>query len=92
MALAYEIEVLIPALASLPMAVMTTDCNGIIRWANTCLCDLTGYAVEEIVGQNVESLESESTTNSLHDILQHVIAAGEPARVNDIETPSQAVY
>ena len=78
MPLAREIEVLTPALTSLPIAVMATDCSGVIRWANTCLCNLTGYAVEELVGQNVEMLEPENTTHSRREILQHVISAGEP--------------
>ena len=78
MPLAREIEVLTPALTCLPIAVMATDCNGVIRWANTCLCNLTGYAVEELVGQNVEMLESENTTHSRREILQRFIAAGEP--------------
>ena len=59
---------------------MTTDCNGVVRWANACLSNLTGCASDEIVGQNAEMLESENTTHPMHDILQHVVASGEAWR------------
>jgi PAS domain S-box-containing protein len=56
MALAPEVEVLLPTLTFLPMAAMITDFNGIVRWTNASLGDLTGYAVDEIAGQNAEML------------------------------------
>ena len=64
----------------LQMAVMTTDCNGIIRSANACLSKLTGYAIDEIVGQNAGMLEPEGTLHPLHEILRHVVASGDPLR------------
>jgi PAS domain S-box-containing protein len=78
MALAQEVEVLIPTLAALPLAVMTTECNGVVSWANAGLSDLTGYAVDEIVGQSAEILESKDATHPLHDIVHRVVACGEP--------------
>jgi PAS domain S-box-containing protein len=83
-ALALEIGVLIPTPASLPMAVMRTDCNGVIRWANAYNTYLTGYAVEEIVGQNAGILLSEDTAHALHELLRHVIAMGETWRGQSI--------
>ena len=80
MAIPIEIEVLIPALASLPMAVMITDREGFIRWANSYFYRLTTYAAEEIAGRHVEMLEPEKTAQSRHGILQQMAAAGEPWR------------
>ena len=79
-----DIEILIPTLASLPMAVMTTDCNGVVRWANACLSRLTGYAIDEIVGQNAKMLEPEDTMHPLHKVLEHVAASGEPWRGDSV--------
>ena len=78
MSLAHELEVLTPVLTSLPIAVIATDCDGVIRWANTRLRNLTGYTVEDLEGRNVVMLESGNTTHSCGEILQYVVAAGEP--------------
>ena len=67
MALASEVHVLLSTLESLPMALMATDGNGVIRWANACLTNLTGYAVEEIVGQNAGILMAANTSNVLRE-------------------------
>jgi PAS domain S-box-containing protein len=79
-ALAQEVQVLLPTLASLPMAAMITDCNGVVCWANPCLGELTGYAVGEIVGQEARLLLAEDATHAHREILQHVVASGEPWR------------
>jgi len=68
MALPREVEVLLPALASLPLAALITDSIGIVSWANAGLSDLTGYAVDEIVGQSVGILESKHATHPIHDL------------------------
>lgn len=78
MDLAPQVEALIPTLAALPTAVMTTDCEGVICWANACLSALTGYAVDEIVGRNAGVLLSGDPAHSYHDVLEHVVASGEP--------------
>ena len=83
MVLPREVEVLLPALASLPLAALITDSNGIVDWANAGLSDLAGYAVDEIVGQNVGMLESKHSTHPIHDSLQHV-ASGEPWEADSI--------
>ena len=79
-----NVEVLIPTLASLPMAVMTTDCDGLVRWANGCLSKLTGYTVDEIVGHNAGMLEPKESKHPLNDILHHVVASGEPWRGDSV--------
>ncbi len=80
MVLAHQVEVLIPTLASLPVAVMATDRNGVICWANACLSALTGYAADEIVGQDAEMLLSGETERSHREALEHVVASGESWR------------
>jgi two-component system, cell cycle sensor histidine kinase and response regulator CckA len=85
--LAPEVQVLIPTLTSLPMAVMITDCSGVVCWVNASLSDLTGYSVDEIVGQDAGMLETESTTQPLHGILQHVVASGEPWKGGAVGKP-----
>ncbi|MGD0001276.1 MAG: PAS domain S-box protein [Bryobacteraceae bacterium] len=83
MVLPREVEVLLPALASLPLAALITDSNGVVSWANAGLSDLTGYSVDEIVGQSVGMLESKHSTHPIHDSLQHV-ASGEPWEADSI--------
>jgi PAS domain S-box-containing protein len=80
MVLAPEVEVLIPTLAVLPMAVMTTDRNGVVCWANTCLSALTGYGVDEIAGQDAGMLFSGDAAHSHREVLCRVVSTGEPWR------------
>jgi len=77
MALAPEVEVPIEALVSLPLAAMTTDCDGVVQWANTFLSALTGYAVQEIVGRNAETLLPADMASRHRDIPRNVAATGE---------------
>ena len=80
MSLDQEVAVLVPALSLLPIAVMTTDCKGIVRWVNRCFTDLTGYAVDEIAGQNAEILVAEDQRFTLQGALQHVITTGQSGK------------
>jgi PAS domain S-box-containing protein len=92
MALAPEIPVLLSTLESLPMAMMTTDCDGIVQWVNACVTNLTGYAVEEIVGQNAEIALSEDTRHALHEVLGHVLATGETWRGQSVGRNSNGMF
>jgi len=83
MVLPREVEVLLPALASLPLAALITDSNGVVSWANAGLSDLTGYSVDEIVGQNVGMLESRAANHPVHDRLRR-IASSEPWKAESI--------
>jgi PAS domain S-box-containing protein len=78
MPLAQEVELLIPALASLPMAVTISDRNAVVCWANACFADLTGYAAGEIAGHDAGVLPGGHPAFSPPDTLRHVIATGEP--------------
>lgn len=58
---------------------MITDFNGVVVWVDVTFTELTGYAADEIVGQNAELLEqSANAAHPLHDTLHHVILSGEP--------------
>src|ERR1035438_7553490 len=83
MALPQEVEVLIPALASLPLAALITDSNGVVIWAIAGLSDLTGYSGDEIVGQSVGMLESKDANHPVHDRLRRV-ASGDPWEADSI--------
>jgi PAS domain S-box-containing protein len=83
MALPQEVEVLLPTLASLPMAVVASDCGGGVRWVNARFTALLGYALDEIIGRNIEMLEPGTTQNPLREILHHA-ATGEPWEGNSV--------
>ena len=75
MALAQEVEVLIPTLASLPMAVMITDCNGVVQFVNPPLEALAGYAADNLIGQPAGLVVSGT---SIQENIQTVAASGQP--------------
>jgi PAS domain S-box-containing protein len=56
LSLSTEPDLFIAAFQSLPFALMITDVDGIIRWANSRLLNLTGYADGEMVGQSAARL------------------------------------
>ncbi|MCB1954429.1 MAG: EAL domain-containing protein [Rhodocyclaceae bacterium] len=49
-------RVLIAALEAAPSGVVVTDAQARIGWANKAFCDLTGYALGEILGQSPATL------------------------------------
>ncbi len=75
MALAQEVEVLLPTLASLPMAAMITDCSGVVLCVNPHLEALVGYAADDLVGQPLGSVV---LGTSMQDNFQTVAATGKP--------------
>ena len=75
MVLTSEFEVLSSTLAPFPMPAMTTDPNGVIRWASDCFAEFTGYSTEEMVGKSVEILESTNTPSLVEDGLQYVASS-----------------
>lgn len=78
MALPTEVEVLIPALASMPVAAMVTDVRGVVCWANSAFSDLTAYTRDELAGQNVATIRSNGT-----DVLQG-LARGEAYKCESV--------
>ena len=64
------------ALEQSPLAVVITDREGRIEYANPTLCALTGYTLEEAIGANPRILRSEQTPPEVHADLWRTIAAG----------------
>ncbi|CAH2031866.1 bifunctional diguanylate cyclase/phosphodiesterase [Trichlorobacter ammonificans] len=57
-------------------AVMITDKNGTIEYVNRKFCQLTGYGIDEAVGQNPRILKSEATPREVFDNLWRTILSG----------------
>ncbi len=77
-----QTELLITALQSLPIGVITTDVRGIVLSMNAVFTSLTGYAAEEVVGQPISQLSFVSAHPNLSHIIQAVIESREPWRGN----------
>ncbi len=59
-----ELSKLIKAVEQSPSIVIITDINGIVEYVNPKFCEITGYSHGEIVGKNINILNTE-ITNSL---------------------------
>ena len=64
------------ALESAGNAIVITDARGSIQWVNPSFSQLTGYALEEVVGQNPRILKSGKQDESLYRDLWNTILAG----------------
>ena len=76
--LAPEVVALIQTLSSLPIVVLITDSEGVIRWANSSITQLTGYPLAEIVGEKFEVLVSDDDKRLVGDLLQHTLNTCDP--------------
>lgn len=59
-----------------PVTVVITDTNGIIEYANPKFVRLTGYSVEDAIGQNTSILKSEKTPSEVYKELWNTIKSG----------------
>lgn len=75
-----EADLLVAALQSLPIAVVTTDVRGIIRSINAALTSLTGYTAEEAVGRPAALLLFGTAEFNFPDVIQEAIRSPEPMR------------
>ena len=64
------------ALQSAANAIVITDPRGVIQWVNSAFTVLTGYPLEEVVGQNPRILKSGKQDESLYRNLWNTILAG----------------
>ncbi|KAA3615351.1 MAG: PAS domain S-box protein [Calditrichaeota bacterium] len=64
------------ALNSAANAILITNANGSIQWANPAFCQLTGYTLEESLGQNPRVLKSGQHDNSFYQNLWERISSG----------------
>jgi two-component system, sensor histidine kinase and response regulator len=75
-----EADLLVAALRSLPIAVVTTNVRGVVSSINAALTSLTGYSAEEAVGQPISTLFFGTAERSFYDIIQEAIQSGAPRR------------
>ncbi|MFQ5330175.1 MAG: PAS domain S-box protein [Thermodesulfobacteriota bacterium] len=59
-----------------PVAVMITDTKGVIEYVNKKFCTLTGYAPEEIIGENPKALKSGNHSPEFYKFLWKTITSG----------------
>jgi PAS domain S-box-containing protein len=59
-----------------PTAIIITDLNGIIEYANPQFLEMTGYDQNEIIGQSPRLLKSGSMSNGFYKELWRTITAG----------------
>lgn len=60
-----------------PVSVVITDLKGTIEYVNPKFCDVTGYTVEEIIGQNPRILQSGQHTREFYKGLWKKISTGD---------------
>jgi len=72
-----QIRLQAAALEAAANAVIITDAEGTILWANPALSRLTGYDNREIVGQNTRLLRSGQNPKAMYDRMWKTIRAGE---------------
>jgi PAS domain S-box-containing protein len=60
-----------------PASVVITDKNGTIEYVNATFCEVTGYSVEEAIGQNPRILKSGDLPASFYKEMWNTILAGE---------------
>jgi len=75
-----ELQRMVVALESAANAVVITDTEGVIRWANPAFTRLTGYTTEEAVGQSPRILKSGMHTDEFYRELWETIQAGKTWR------------
>jgi PAS domain S-box-containing protein len=71
-----EIRKLSRALEQSPTAIVITDTKGNIEYVNPHFCKVTGYSVEEAMGQNPRILKSGATSAEEYKNLWETIASG----------------
>jgi len=63
-----------------PASILITDTNGTIEYVNPRFTQLTGYAAEEVLGQNPRILQSGQTSPEIYDQLWEALAGGREFR------------
>lgn len=72
-----QLRLLSMALASAANAVMVTDHQGRIQWANAAFSRLSGYGEDEIIGQSPQILKSGQQDKAYYQALWQTINSGE---------------
>ena len=71
-----ELRKLARAVSENPCSIVITDAKGTIEYVNRKFCELTGYTVEEVIGQNPRVLKSGETPQETYDEMWFDISHG----------------
>ena len=71
-----ELKKLSQAVEQSPASVVITDLKGTIEYVNPKFCEVTGYTIEEAIGQNPRILKSGHTPPEVYRELWKTIKAG----------------
>lgn len=74
--MAERLQTISTAVAQSPVSVVITDTKGAIEYVNPKFTEVTGYALEEILGQNPRILKSGECSPETYRMLWHTILAG----------------
>lgn len=72
-----QLRKLSQAVEQSPVAVVITDLDARIEYVNQAFVDISGYPVEELIGQNPRLLQSGQTAKSQHEALWTALRQGE---------------
>jgi PAS domain S-box-containing protein len=75
-----EIEIFREAVDQADTAILITDREGVVEYANSACTDITGYNVDEIVGQPVEILATDRWDREYYESLWETVRAGDAVR------------
>jgi two-component system sensor histidine kinase/response regulator len=75
-----QLEMLSLAIKQSPASIVITDTRGTIEYVNPKFTELTGYVLNEVIGQNPRVLKSGNKTAEEYAQLWHTILAGETWR------------
>lgn len=71
-----QLRKLSEAVEQSPSSVVVTDLDGIIEYVNPKFTEITGYTLEEVIGQNPRILKSGEQTNDFYAELWETISSG----------------
>jgi PAS domain S-box-containing protein len=71
-----ELQKLSRAVEQNPASIVITDFEGIIEYANTKMCEVTGYSKNELIGKNPSVLSSGEKGREEYALLWHTIKSG----------------
>ncbi len=75
-----EIRMLSAAVEQSPLSVMITDLEGNIEYVNDSFTEVTGYRLQEVLGQNPGILQSGQTAKHVHKNLWNTLLKGKTWR------------
>jgi diguanylate cyclase (GGDEF)-like protein len=72
----------LPILESLPVGIMVTDVNNVVRWVNEALCAQLGVASDELIGKEIGQLSAQKVPTTAPGAERFYVPpkAGQPER------------